>query len=370
MREIGSEFWLDKNNIEDKNNALWEMLDFGKEQQLLFTGRTAINYVLEDITKPIKTVYMPSYCCNSMLQPFIDKNIGIYFYDVIPNGGGIEYLVDYEKDVDLFFAISYFGYSRSAMDSIIKAFSDRNIPIIEDITHRLLSNQNHCNKSDYCIASLRKWFAIPTGGLAIKMKDTFRKQNMMYPSTELLDKKVNGMTQKAEYMLNSNDESSHSKKLKYDFLKSFSEFNTSIQLNYKNIIIDDLSKHLLARIDVEDIKKRRYKNAQYLHKYLEESEYIKFLFDEISIKEDCPLFVPLMVRENIREALQNYLISNNIYCPVHWPVPKGYKLNIRTERLYNEELSLICDQRYGYDDMEKITNTLGEFIKNYDRYIF
>jgi hypothetical protein len=60
-----------------------------------------------------RAVYMPSYCCESMLQPFIDRDIKIHFYSVIPDDSGIKYLIDYKKDFDIFFATSYFGYSSS-----------------------------------------------------------------------------------------------------------------------------------------------------------------------------------------------------------------------------------------------------------------
>ena len=32
-----------------------------------------LTYVLDDISLDIKCVYMPSYCCDSMLQPFLEK---------------------------------------------------------------------------------------------------------------------------------------------------------------------------------------------------------------------------------------------------------------------------------------------------------
>ena len=44
------------------------------------------------------------------------------------------------------------------MDSAIETFKGRDVIIIEDITHRLLNEQNYCIKADYLIASLRKWF--------------------------------------------------------------------------------------------------------------------------------------------------------------------------------------------------------------------
>ena len=45
MKEIGSEFW--KTNLDNNNNNL-DFLKIGKDQKLLMSGRTAIDYVLSD----------------------------------------------------------------------------------------------------------------------------------------------------------------------------------------------------------------------------------------------------------------------------------------------------------------------------------
>ena len=87
MREIGSEFWLKDiptQHIED----LPQWLNVGDDRQFLLSGRTAIDFVLEDISQDISCVYMPSYCCESILQPFVDKEIHIEFYDVVISDKG------------------------------------------------------------------------------------------------------------------------------------------------------------------------------------------------------------------------------------------------------------------------------------------
>lgn len=376
MKEIGSEFWLDRVNVKeskttiDISSILDGILNIGNDQRLLFSGRTAIDYVLQDISKPIEKVYMPSYCCESMLQPFIDRDIKIDFYNVIVDDSGIKYLIDYKKDFDIFFATSYFGYSSSVMDSIIDILRERDVIIIEDITHRLLSKPNHCFKADYLIASLRKWFPLPSGGLAVKMNGHFMKDNITSPPAKLINKKINAMKQKAEYMAYEGYESEFTRELKKSFLAAFSEFNSGIKQSYKNFSIDCVSVNLLAKIDVVDVKKKRCENAQYLHERLKELKNIKLLFEEVDFKRDCPLFVPIMIESNIREQLKNYLISNNVFCPVHWPIPRGQQLTTHTARLYKQELSLICDQRYGLADMRRITEVVEEFTRNHDRYIF
>jgi hypothetical protein len=58
-------------------------------------------------------------------------------------------------------------------------------------------------------------------------------------------------------------------------------------------------------------------------------------------------FVPILLPN--RNEIRAHLTKNEIYCPVHWPKPEGCESNI-----YDHELSLICDQRYGIKDMKRI----------------
>src|SRR5699024_4516651 len=122
-----------------------------------------------------------------------DRGIKIEFYDVVASHKGLKYVIDFDIKVDLFFANSYFGYESTSMDSIIDVFNKRNITVIEDITHRLLSDKNYCEQADYFIASLRKWFAIPSGGLAIKNNGKFNNIHLSHPSSDLLNKKITAM---------------------------------------------------------------------------------------------------------------------------------------------------------------------------------
>ena len=86
-------------------------------------------------------------------------------------------------------------------------------------------------------------------------------------------------------------------------------------------------------------------------------ERIRPLFGEPG-EGDVPLFVPVLVKDSLRDPLRRFLIGNQIYCPVHWPDAGtgGGK------ELYAGELSLLCDQRYGQEDMQRQINTIKEFF--------
>ena len=57
-----------------------------------------------------------------------------------------------------------------------------------------------------------------------------------------------------------------------------------------------------------------------------------------------------------RDNLRKYLIDRGIYCPIHWPEVMGTSAGIR-----ENELSLICDQRYSEDDMRAIIETIRQW---------
>lgn len=362
MREIGSEFWLeysDENLPEEVGSPFF----LGDDNAYVLSGRTAIDFVLDDIAQPVRSVYMPSYCCDSMLQPFIDRDIELYFYDVISSSSGLEYVVDHDKDVDIFFATSYFGFGCTTMDADIEKFTSRNIVVIEDITHRLLCEQSHCKNADYLVGSLRKWFPIPSGGLAIKVNGHFRNSYLIPPPVELVRKKVRAMRKKAEYIKFA--EKPNSEQDKRQFLELYSQFNQSLRFNYQRRSVDDLSLGLISTLDISNIQTRRRLNAQYIYGDLESLTHVKPLVAQPDFNKDCPLFVPIMIRADQRDNLRDYLARNSVYCPIHWPIPEGVVLDSRSSILFEKELSLVCDQRYDSSDLLPMIRAIKWFEQEF-----
>ncbi len=70
---------------------------------------------------------------------------------------------------------------------------------------------------------------------------------------------------------------------------------------------------------------------------------------------DCPLFVPIIIDD--RDNKRKKLINNQIYLPVHW----HNELNI-DNKIYEKELSLVCDQRYNEEDIKEYIDTLIKII--------
>ena len=131
----------------------------------------------------------------------------------------------------------------------------------------------------------------------------------------------------------------------------FAESNHWLAKYYSELSIDRWSREYLDHVDVKGQRKKRIENAKTIYEGLRGK--VTFLLPEEDM--DCPLFVPVLLPN--RDEIRKHLIKNEIYCPVHWPRPEGCESNI-----YESELSLICDQRYGTEDMERMISVLLEVL--------
>lgn len=320
MREIGSEFH--KMPVEAGRGLVMP-----RPGSLVFSGRTAIEAVLKKIPEA-HSVLVPSYCCDSMIAPFKAAGIDVSFYAVNWSDG---LKIDLEHSADVILWCNYFGYQNDMPN-----FEQT---VIEDITHSFLSEKQFHEGSDYLVASLRKWEPVYCGGYcSVDAAGTA-------PSKMFIEGKSAAMDLKTEYLQDLDVEK------KPRFLQMFSENNHWLADNYSGLSIDSWSKEFLLYVDVENQRNVRRQNAHVLYEGLKGK--VCFLFPEE--KMDCPLFVPVLL-EN-RDKVRIHLTENKIYCPVHWPKPDGAESNI-----YDMELSLICDQRYGVNDMERIVSVLSEVI--------
>ena len=62
------------------NDLNW--LPTGSDNTFVFSGRTAIETVLRDIGNQAQKALLPSYCCESMIEPFYKTGIEVAFYPV------------------------------------------------------------------------------------------------------------------------------------------------------------------------------------------------------------------------------------------------------------------------------------------------
>ena len=149
MREIGSDFW-DVPMIEEINTL------FPDSVQWFLAGRNALTAIIRDIKskREVHTVEMPSWCCDSMIIPFLREDIEVRFYPVYWKNGLKQ---EPEQNGDILFLMDYFGYT-----------SDTSVfhpCVIRDVTHSVFSHQY--TDATYYFGSLRKWCGVKSGGFAL-----------------------------------------------------------------------------------------------------------------------------------------------------------------------------------------------------------
>ena len=347
--EIGSYFWLAGNKMEGRENGIaW--LPVMEDGCFTFSGRSAIDLALRDIldSRRVGKAYVPSYCCVSMLQAFLDRGIKTVFYQVGYKEGQFTYQLPRAGSGDVVLIMSYFGLGAKQAHAAISQLHAQGAVIIQDITHSLLREEPACAASDYVVASLRKWFAVPTGGWLGKRRGKLSGKPTA-ESNETVREKIAAMKEKYDYLTGS-------VKRKESFLLAQAKFENELIHADRLLKIDGTSENIIRRVDAGQVIDKRRRNAALLIKGLKDLEGEVLSFPQIDLSRDTPIFVPIFLKTEDRDSLKKFLSARGIYCPVHWPETMGAPQGIR-----ENELSLICDQRYGEGDMHAIVAAVHEW---------
>ena len=331
MREIGSEFW--DVPVVDKNNGL-----FPQYTQWYLSGRSALRAIIADLGDA-KSVSLPSWCCDSVIKPFIDSAFDVYFYPVYARENLIQ---EYNLNSDVLFLMDYFGYSGPSPD-----LSNYKGIIIRDVSHSLFSTQY--DDADYYFGSLRKWCGVITGGYAWS-RDGHHLNSGRDVDLNYVSLRQNAMLKKKEYLAGIRNDKSY-----ISVFNAAEEYLDSVGIvsAFENDVC--IAEHL----DVDGIVGRRRANANVLRKAFSE-----WLIFSTSSDTDVPMFVPVIVPDGKRDSLRKFLINNDIYCPIHWPVSEYHRFDERFTFIYRNELSLVCDQRYNEVDMDRMVEAINRFMED------
>lgn len=327
---IGGEFSISEEQL-FKNECVDIKIDTS-------SGRTALFFILEHIAKKNKNnkILLPSYLCDSITKAVIDAGWEYDFFQIDEN-----LRIDLSKLYNLsqystILLINYFGMIDLKDDITFLKKQSPDLIIIEDDVQAFYELNNSI--ADYSFCSLRKWFPCPDGALVLPRDVICSKHK------------------KAKWS---------QYKLAGNLLKSYSSFiddcvaldllNKGEQLLEEDYICEasDASKIIYSNLNFNEIANKRKNNAIVLHNELE-----KIGINHMYNKESVPLFIPIFVKD--RDKLRKIYFDNNIYTPKHWPKTNDV-LNGQCT-LYDNELSLICDQRYNEKDMLTQIRILKDFF--------
>lgn len=332
-QEIGSEFW-GVDCKEQGGNTL-----FPPTAQWYLCGRSALQAILARL-KGKKTAALPSWCCHTMIKPFIDAGIEVKFYPVYFDG---KFIQEPDYGCDILYVMDYFGFS-----------SDMNHEhpcVIRDITHSIFSRRHE--DAHYYYGSLRKWCGFWTGGYAWTGDGT----SLPYAEgddSQFIRLRQQGMAKKQEYITDSDSP----EMFKTQFLDDFRQAEAYLE-SCGSTPAARRDVELALKLDADGLSRRRKANAQVLIGELPDF----LIFDHLK-GNDTPLFVPITVSKQKRDQLKSYLAEHHIYCPSHWPLSSYHKIDARLKTIYETEISLVCDQRYDENDMHRIAETIKNFFRN------
>lgn len=329
-----------------------QLLPAGMQTQFTLCGRTALELVIRDVM-PIRSVYLPSYCCHTMIEPFVAKGIQVMFYNVFFTATGIGWNFDENHGCDLVFLMDYFGFRNEATFRLARRQKAAGKLVVYDTTHAMFCRDMDYSACDYVFGSFRKWFGANIGFCA--KKDPWKNfpeltQNVGYCIT-----RNTAFAHKAQFMAGESVD-------KGLFLEAFSRAEESLETDYVGYAPDGQSMEILQKVNVEYIQKKRRENAAFAIEQIGRMASPVFCSPYKQVQEgECPLFVPLQVVSACRTDLRQLLIENRVYLPIHWPLSDLHNTNDVSKQIYTTELSFVCDQRYDSDDIERAIQIIRSF---------
>lgn len=335
MMEIGSEFTMGAFKI--GKNGYCALTDSPKRYVL--SGRTGLYLIAQELkTVEINSVSLPAYCCGSIVAPFIDAQFKVLFYSGADIPGSEAILI-----------MDYFGFIKEETLELVHKCKKAGLKVIVDATQTAFSRSNTYDYADFIVVSYRKWLDCLCAAVYSKSgfnTPEYTKENKAYVETWRL------AAQKKKQYLNTGLGN------KQEFLDLYSKANEMLANDYIGYKASVSEINIMENVDSSYIRNSRRDNAKILIQGL--AGRVNLMFNKMA-DEDCPLHVPILLSSEQRTEIRKLLIEEKIYCPCHWPVDEKYPYQ-RTA-LHDEEMSLICDQRYTTDDIaievEAILKAIG-----------
>lgn len=304
------------------------------------SGRAALYQILKYLKseKGVGRVLLPDYLCGSVLVPVKALELEYEFY---PIDEALEleeeaFTALYHKGTAVL-VINYFGMKDLTKQVSFIRSLDKDAIIIEDDVQAYYEFKKPLDDVDFKFTSLRKTFAIPDGGLV--------KTNHQLPVIE--PPNTFGQYKAAAALLKSMRDGNFNDQI---YLEMFEKGESIIDKELE-CAMSEIAEKLFGSMDEERVKVRRLNNARHLVEKLDKIGIEPLL----PLKEDhVPLFIPIVL--NNRNEVRKKMFKHEVFCPVHWPL-EGMDLK-RGKIMAETELSLIVDQRYGQNDMDKTVKLL------------
>jgi len=353
MYRVGGDFEIDLNLlVSPKKRELEEITNSYSNHIWTDTGRSALFLAIEAIENRLceKVVYMPSFSCDSVIQPFKEKGFNIQYYSM-----GEDLVSPTNLPFDLtnkvFLYINYFGIENKVVkDWLIMKRSQQSFYIIEDCVQAAFSTFSK-EIYDYKVFSYRKFTSQPDGALLISKEPVVLEEKLGKVSESFILDQVKGKILRS-FSVYANE---------YLPLLKRSENSLSEKVLPRNI--SDLSVFFMERFDFDYFKRRRQENWMLLMNLFNKNRqvqiHIKPLFENKNDNE-IPLGFPVIVKSGDRDSLRDYLVSKNIFCPIHWEISNNqFEVDKKLSRII---MTIPIDHRM---DKEHVNYTFQNIVNYY-----
>ncbi len=327
--------------------------------QLFRSGRDALKAFARLAGK--KRIWMPALCCESMILPFEQNGYEIGFYrlrrDLHADTDDVRAKL---REDSVLLYMRYFGIKPFADDFLEKLRREnRGLLFLEDRTHdMLIRREDSCFVPDASAASLRKWTALPEGGMLETRLGAYAAET----DTRYGDLRLDAMEKKSRF-LDTGDTA-----LRAAYTDMLHRAETILDEKAEPAAMHPRYREVLYGIDFDGILAARRRNLRRLQTRLAP------LFEDGTVRpmttapERSGLYLPILVQN--RDAVQRVLFGRKIYCPsAIWPEPKQASGVCQVSREITEHMiAVLCDQRYTEADMDYLADNLIEVITEVNRH--
>ena len=354
--EIGAEFPLRPGGDGDPQRVLRSLVG-ARPSVPVGSGREALRLLLRDAAaRGRTTVAFAAYLCPAVLEA-LDPSQEVRFLAtgprLAPTPAALRSLsMSRGADETVLVAAPYFGaaYRQEIVDALEGVWA-AGVEIIEDRSHSLFSDAAQLVTARG-FASLRKWSGLADGGVAFGTAVDNLSTDL--PSGgEAFDLRREGMEAKGRWL----DDGEGDKESFIDLITR-GEAALSKVAGVRPMTTASLSE--LAGWDIGAIRSARQANAHQLLKGLRRIPGIEPMLQFGA--DETPLGMPVLC--DARDDVRRGLTAQGIYCPIHWELPAQvtaaefpYEHSVQARIL-----TLVCDQRYGSDDMEHILDALRRVV--------
>jgi dTDP-4-amino-4,6-dideoxygalactose transaminase len=326
-------------------------------------GRTATIYLLEHCMKfgEDDVLLLPDYLDLSIIVSLEAPHVKYRFYrikrDLSIDVEDLRSKLD--EHVKGIYLIEYFGvpYEQEVVDELKRIRSERNIPIVEDITQTLLSRDGkRMGFGEYLVCSTRKWMPMTDGGLMAARDDVpFKLAELEDGYDEAAYKELLVSLMRDYY-----DAHPDLDIKAYSLLEHDANMTRYMDLTVRGMTA--FSRNIMFACDVDSMVKQRRANYNYLYERLENHPEIIIGSKQL---DEAGNYVPfgLFLLVEDRDAFKNYLLERRIIGGVQWTLPlEYYEPGEDAKYLSAHNLMIPCDQCYTEEDMRYVADSILSFF--------